>query len=64
MRSDDCRRFQERTREGWLYLTLAIVLGPMADNGALVDLHSGQVIGWPPLIETAFQLPGGGTATT
>ena len=34
------------TREGWLYLALAIVLGPMADNGSLLDLHSRRVIGW------------------
>jgi len=34
------------TREGWLYLALAIVLGPMADNGLLLDLHSRRVIGW------------------
>ena len=29
-----------------LYLALAIVLGPMADNGSLLDLHSRRVIGW------------------
>ena len=34
------------TREGWLYLALAIVLGPMADHGSLLDLHSRRVIGW------------------
>ena len=34
------------TREGWLYLALAIVLGPMAENGSLLDLHSRRVIGW------------------
>ncbi len=33
------------TREGWLYLALAIVLGPMADKGSLLDLHSRRVIG-------------------
>jgi len=34
------------TSEGWLYLALAIVLGPMADNGSLLDLYSRRVIGW------------------
>jgi transposase InsO family protein len=34
------------TREGWLYLALAIVLGPMADKGSFLDLHSRRVIGW------------------
>ena len=34
------------THERWLYLALAIVLGPMADNGSLLDLHSRRVIGW------------------
>ena len=29
-----------------VYLALAIVLGPMADNGSLLDLHSRRVIGW------------------
>ena len=33
-------------REGWLYLALAIGLGPMADNGSLLELHSRRVIGW------------------
>ena len=32
------------TREGWLYLALAIVLGPVADNGSLLDLHLRRVI--------------------
>ena len=34
------------TREGWLYLALAIVLGPMADKGSFLNLHSRRVIGW------------------
>lgn len=34
------------TGEGWLDLALAIVLGPMADNGSLIDLYSRRVIGW------------------
>ena len=34
------------TQEGWLYLTLAIVLGPMADKGSFLDLYSRRVIGW------------------
>ena len=46
------------TREGWLYLARAVagglgpmahhrqLLGPMADNGALLDLHSRRIIGW------------------
>ena len=34
------------TREGWLYLALAIVLGPMADKGSFLGLHSRRVIGW------------------
>ena len=32
------------TREGWLYLALAIVLGPMADKGSFLDLHSRRVV--------------------
>ena len=34
------------TREGWLYLALAIVLEPMAHHGSFLDLHSRRVIGW------------------
>ena len=46
------------TREGWLYLALAVagglgpmahhrqLLGPMADHGARLDVHSRRVIGW------------------
>ena len=34
------------TARGWLYLALAIVLGPMADNGSLIDLFSRRVVGW------------------
>ena len=34
------------TREGWVYLALAIVLGPMAENGSLLDLFSRRVTGW------------------
>jgi len=39
------------TREGWLYLAV------------ILDLHSWRVIGWAPLIDTAYRLPGNGTAT-
>ena len=39
------------TREGWLYLAV------------ILDLHSRRVIGWAPLIDTAYRLPGNGTAT-
>jgi transposase InsO family protein len=38
------------TREGWLYLAV------------ILDLHSRRVIGWAPLIDTAYRLPGNGTA--
>lgn len=34
------------TSEGWLYLALAIVLGPMADKSSFLDLYSRRVIGW------------------
>ncbi|ATG44225.1 putative transposase [Phaeobacter piscinae] len=34
------------TQEGWLYLALAIVLGPMADKGSFLDLHSRRVVSW------------------
>ena len=33
-------------RKGWLYPALAIVLGPMADKGAFLDLHSRRLTGW------------------
>ncbi len=33
------------TREGWLNLALAIVLGPVADKCVFMDLHSRRVIG-------------------
>lgn len=34
------------SREGWLYLAV------------ILDLHSRGVIGWPPLIDTAYRRPG------
>jgi len=47
------------TREGWLYLALAIVHGPMADNGSLLDRHSRRVIGWAPSRDIAAQFTAG-----
>ena len=32
------------THEGWVYVALAIVLGPTADYGSLLDLFSRRVI--------------------